>query len=276
MSGAAPSEDRQPVMDHVALASRHAWDQVIRYCYHLGAHWLGGPPMAELGGFYFCQAGLDGGAKLEFLEPLDLPGSDFVRRFLDRNGPGPHHFTFKVPHFDAALEAVGAAGYTVVGVDRTDPQWNEAFLHPKESHGVVIQLAWDGNPDDEWPPPPELPPARRDRPPTLRAVHHLVADLDAAVALFTGPLAMTEVERTEGPRGREAVVACGPWRLELAQPGDDGSRRHWLGTRPGRLHHLTLAIEEPAAVPDARPLGDGRYEIPPEANLGTRLILEAR
>ena len=221
-------------MDHVALASRHAWDQVIRYCYQLGGQWLGGPPMAELDAFYFCQVELDGGTKLEFLEPLDLPGSDFVRRFLDRNGPGPHHFTFKVPDFDAALEAVAGAGYGVVGVDRSDPDWNEAFLHPKESHGIVIQLAWDGNPDYEWPAPAELPPARRSRPPDLRAVHHLVADLDAAVALFTGPLAMAELERAEGPEGRRPSSPAdrGAWSWPARRRGGPALARRPAGPAP--------------------------------------------
>ena len=263
-------------MDHVALASRHAWDQAIRYCYHLGAQWLGGPPMAELGGFYFCQAGLDGGTKLEFLEPLDLPGSDFVRRFLDRNGPGPHHFTFKVPDFDAALAAVDIAGYAVVGVDRSDPTWNEAFLHPKESHGIVIQLAWDGNPGEEWPLPPSCPrpagPGHRSCGPSITWWPTSTPPSPCS----PGPWPWPRWSGPRGPEGPSAVVASGPWRLELARPCDDGPRRHWLGARPGRLHHLALAVDEPAAVPDARPLGDGRYEIPPEQNLGTRLILEAR
>lgn len=49
--------------------------------------------------------------------------------------------------------------------------------------------------------------------------------------------------------------------------------RHWLGTRPGRLLHLELGLDEPGTVPGAVPLGGGRYEVPPEHNLGTRLIL---
>lgn len=269
-----PSPD-QPRMDHLALASRHAWDQLVRYGYQLGGRWRGGPPMAELDGFYFCQVELEGGTKLELLEPLDSPGSDFIRRFLDRNGPGPHHFTFKVPDFDRALEAVREAGYDLIGVNRSDPDWHEAFLHPKQSHGIVIQLAFEAESDHQWPAIADLPPSRRSSMPVLVAVRHLVADLDAAVELFSGPLAMSEHTRGSNANGELAVVQSGPWNLELIQPRSP-EWRHWLGSRPGRLLHLELGVDEPGAVPDAVPLGEGCYEIPPEHNLGTRLVLRSR
>jgi len=85
------------MLDHLALASHQAWDNLIRYCYHLGARWTGGASEDEMTAFYFAQVEFAGGTKLEFLQPNPDPGSDFIRRFLHRNGPGPHHFTFKVP-----------------------------------------------------------------------------------------------------------------------------------------------------------------------------------
>ena len=265
--------------DHVALASRHAWDHIIRYCYQLGGTWIGGPGVDDGAPFYFGQVEFVGGTKLELLEPVEGAGSDFLRRFLDRNGPGPHHITFKVADFDQALEAVGAAGYDVVGIDRSDPDWQEAFLHPKQSHGIVIQLACPGpNPnapepdgagpaegqDGEehgWINETQLPPALRPQP-TLSLVEHLVADLEAAVKLFTGPLAMTELDRQTTAAGPEATLTDGPWRLKLVEPAE-GTARHWLGNRPGRLWALHLTLDEPATVPGAHPLGDGRYELPP-------------
>jgi methylmalonyl-CoA/ethylmalonyl-CoA epimerase len=277
-------------LDHVALASLHAWDNVIRYCYQLGGEWLGGPGIEDGGGFYFCQVGFEGGTKLELLEPTAGEGSDFLRRFLDRNGPGPHHFTFKVTDFDGAIHAVSAAGYDVVGVDRSEPQWHEAFLHPKQSHGMVIQLAYRGpDPDDGeqlaggvgraahdndngWPNDTHLPPPLRPVP-RLALVEHLVADLESAVKLFAGPLEMTVISRTQtAADGPEAVLVSGPWHLRLVQPSVP-EWQHWVGNRPGRLLRLGFEMVEPATVPGCRPLGDGSYELPPEANLGTRLLL---
>lgn len=259
-------------MDHVALASPHAWDQLTRYQHELGAGWLGGPSIDEANGFFFCQVELDRGTKLEFLEPLPGEGSDFLRRFLERNGSGPHHFTFKVPDFDAAVTAVEEAGYDVVGIDRSDPDWQEGFLHPKQSHGIVIQLAHHAGEDEGWSVQQGLPPTRRAAAPKLLAVDHLVADLNAAVSLFTGPLGMTEAERGENSDGSYTVVESGPWRLRLVSPTHEPWRQ-WLGARTGRLLRLDLALDEPGVVRGARPLGDGCYELDPEQNLGTRLRL---
>ncbi len=82
-----------------------------------------------------------GGMKVELLEPWDAEQHDFLERFVTRHGPGPHHLTFKVADLEATIERVRAAGYTPVGINLADPQWQEAFLQPKEAHGTVVQLA---------------------------------------------------------------------------------------------------------------------------------------
>ncbi|MCP3987499.1 MAG: hypothetical protein GY724_00355, partial [Actinomycetia bacterium] len=269
-------------MDHVALASRQAWDNMTRYCYQLGGEWLGGPDPGEVdgknNGFYFSQVGFEDGAKLELLEPIDDDGSEFIRRYLDRNGPGPHHITFKVSDFDHALDAVGAAGYDVVSVNRSDPDWHEAFLHPKQSHGIVIQLAYhrthddDGADETNWVNETQLPASLRSRLPVLAEVEHLVADLESATKLFAGPLEMEEHEQGSDSNGQYVVLTDGPWRLKLTRPANQ-SWQHWLGPRPGRLFQLHFELTEPGTVPGAEPLGAGLYQIAPEHNLGTRLLL---
>src|SRR5581483_9648265 len=67
--------------------------------------------------------------------------NDFLARFLDRHGDGPHHLTFKVDDLPAALERVEAAGITPVGVDMSSEIWREAFLQPRDAAGTVVQLA---------------------------------------------------------------------------------------------------------------------------------------
>jgi catechol 2,3-dioxygenase-like lactoylglutathione lyase family enzyme len=100
-----------------------------------------------------------------------------------------------------------------------------------------------------------------------------VADLESAVKLFAGPLGMEARERTSDPAGDHVVVVDGPWRLRLTEPSEP-SWQHWLGSRPGRLHHLRFELTEPGTVPGAEPAGSGRYRVPPERNLGTRLLLD--
>jgi methylmalonyl-CoA/ethylmalonyl-CoA epimerase len=266
-------------MDHLAVASHHAWDNLIRYGYDLGGKWLGGPDNDESSDagddFYFCQVEFEAGTKVEILEAIPGEGSDFIRRFLDRNGPGPHHYTFKVPDFHAALDQVRAAGYDVVGENSENPDWQEAFLHPKQSHGIVIQLAHQGGDNEGWIDATPLPPSGRSTLPRLDRCVHLVADLPAATALFGGALGMETAEQGTDDAGAYSELTSAGWRLRLVQPAD-AVLGHWLGDRAGRLHHVAFSVEEPATVPDARPLGDGLYEVPPERNLGLRLLLAAR
>ncbi len=109
------------------------------------------------GQFIWTVWGFDGGGRIEILEPFGRDG--FLHRFLSRRGPGIHHVTFKVPSLDVILERARAHGYTPVGRDDSDPYWKEAFLHPKESLGIVVQFAEahrrpPGTPSRPWSPPP--------------------------------------------------------------------------------------------------------------------------
>lgn len=264
-----PGSDR-PTMDHLALASRRAWDNLERYCHQLGGRWLGGPTDPEVDPFYFCQVEFKHGTKLEFIEPYPGPGSDFVRRFLDRNGPGPHHFTYKVTDIEAIMADARSAGYDIVNESLDDPDWKEAFLHPKQSHGIVIQFAQPGG-DAGWEDPPPLPPTDQGCNTTIDSVTHLVADLDGAVRLFTEVLGMDEVARNEDRSGRGATLRSGPWTLVLVTPGD-GRARHWLADRPGRLFQVEFSVDHLGPISDLVPGPDG-YEVPPDNNLGTRLLL---
>lgn len=271
-----------PVLDHLALAGRWAWANMIRYCYHLGARWMGGADIgdttdAEAGTgnaaeFYFAQAEFAHGTKLEFLQPIPGPGSEFLRRFLLRNGPGPHHFTFKVPDIHAAIEHAEHAGYQVVNARFDNPDWQEAFLHPKQSHGIVVQLAQPG-PGGGWDPAPPLPPGPQDRLPAIRLITHLVADLETATVLFSHLLAMNVIEEGIGKDGRFVELGQGPWRLRLVDPTDE-DLRHWLAGRPGRIHAVTVAVDHVDLVPDLHRADDGSRTVPPEINQGTRLFIE--
>lgn len=272
----------EPSLDHLALAGRWAWANMIRYCYHLGARWVGGAKVADPADgeavtgnateFYFAQAEFANGARLEFLQPIPGPGSEFLRRFLLRNGPGPHHFTFKVPDIHDAIHQAERTGYQVINARFDNPDWQEAFLHPKQSHGIVIQLAQPG-PGGGWDPASPLPPSPQDRLPAITLVTHLVADLKAATELFTRLLTMEVVEEGTSKDGRFVELGQGPWRLRLIDPAAD-ELRHWLADRPGRIHSVTIAVDHPDLVPDLHRADDGTRTIPPEINQGTRLFIQ--
>jgi catechol 2,3-dioxygenase-like lactoylglutathione lyase family enzyme len=78
---------------------------------------------------------------IELLEPWDAERNDFLARFVERRGDGPHHMTFKVHDLLDAVERVREWGVTPVKIDTSDPTWKEAFLMPAEAHGTVVQLA---------------------------------------------------------------------------------------------------------------------------------------
>jgi methylmalonyl-CoA/ethylmalonyl-CoA epimerase len=265
-----------PDLDHVALAveaQHELWPLLVG---EFGATWLGG---GESPGFNFAQVAFGNGVRVEVLEPARVGENDFLRRFLDRSGPGPHHLTFKVPDIQATLAALDAAGWPAVGVDLTDPRWQEAFLHPSIAHGIVVQVAQS---DEELPlddPPPGLPQPRPERPATLDRIVHLVADLERATRLFGDLLSGTpagEGGADAGDHHYREMTWPGSGRLRLVQPTAEGPLAAWLGDRPGRLHHLELALDDPERVPHALSRGDGTYEIAPANACGTRIILTLR
>ncbi len=260
-------------LDHVAVAAEQQTDLWPRYATDLGGQWVSGGGSS---GFAAAQVRYANGMRVEALMPNRVEENDFLRRFLDRNGPGPHHLTFKVKDIRAALAEAETSGYRPVAVNLSSPEWQEAFLHPKDAPGVVVQLAQAAG-DWQSPAPPEFPVRRREQPATLLYVAHAVASLDEGLRLFRGLLGGEVVAEGSEDGGRWTLLAWpGPGRVRLLQPGPGGGPvGAWLGERPGRVHHIAFALDDPAGVPDAKPGEDGTYEVPPEANLGTRLVLHA-
>ncbi len=140
-------------LDHVAVAVQRGAAATDFLVGRLGGRPHGAGPGA---GFRFWQYRYAGGGLLELLEP-DGPDGGFLHRFLARRGPGVHHVTFKVPEIRAAMQRAAEHGYEVVGFADYGP-WKEAFLHPKQAQGIVVQLAQAAGEEtlDEtrWPFPP--------------------------------------------------------------------------------------------------------------------------
>ncbi len=134
--------------DHLALAVADARAilpllELLGGTYRTGGH----HPTA---GFRWIQYDLPAGPKIEILSPLDAGDDEhFLNRFLRERGEGPHHVTFKVSDIAAAVSAMRALGYEVVGENLAPASWKEAFVHPRSSHGLLIQLAqWEDGGDD--------------------------------------------------------------------------------------------------------------------------------
>lgn len=138
-------------LDHVAIASWDASRQARLLVDVLGATFHDGGDQRS-GGFRWLQFTVGGGT-IEVIEPL-RPDT-FLTRFLDRRGEGLHHMTFFVPDLAEAIPDLEAAGYTPVDVDLRHDDWKEAFLHPRDTGGVLVQLA--ETTDVEGPSEPSIP-----------------------------------------------------------------------------------------------------------------------
>jgi methylmalonyl-CoA/ethylmalonyl-CoA epimerase len=121
--------------DHIAVGVHRIDDAVPFLVGELGGRAAGGGAARA---FLFRQW-IYGGGKLEVLEPAGA-ANGFMHRFLARRGPGVHHVTFEVPSLDAACRQAADLGFAVVERDESDPEWKEAFLHPKSSQSIVVQM----------------------------------------------------------------------------------------------------------------------------------------
>ena len=138
-------------LDHIAIGLPGA--EIAKPFFEdvLGGAPVGGHPGVPFG---FVQWEFAGGGRIEVIYPMGPPDG-FLHRFLERGGPRIHHVTFKVPSLDAISARAGSLGYTIVGSDRSDPHWQEAFLHPKQAQGIVVQIV-ESSPRPEggdWPVP---------------------------------------------------------------------------------------------------------------------------
>jgi methylmalonyl-CoA/ethylmalonyl-CoA epimerase len=215
------------ILDHLAIGTSTLADGWKLFGGVLGGTWAYGD---DSPGFWWGQLKFAAGPKIELLTPTGGPDAAFLDRFLAARGVGPHHFNFMVTDIEDTLARIKAFGIEPVGVNLADPAWKEAFLHPRDAHGIVIQVAQeDGTPTS--PPPRELPepgPAAR-----FDLIEHHVSDLDGAVRLFTEVLE-GQLELTGADTADTADLTWpGGKRIRLVR--EDGLP---LG---GALHHVRFS-----------------------------------
>ncbi len=133
--------------DHVAVMVPDVSAAAERWHDRLGGGWVLPRFVQQDAGFAGRQVRYRNGAKLEILEPIDDDG--FAARFLSRFGPRVHHLTLKLPDLLEAVGEVRGHGYDVVDVFTAGDVWHEAFLRPSQVGGLIVQIAWAANTDDE-------------------------------------------------------------------------------------------------------------------------------
>lgn len=125
-------------VDHVGIAVKDLAASVKWYEETLGLHSKGTEVVQEQQvtvAFLPC-----GDSELELLESASPEGP--IARFIEKNGEGIQHIAIRVDDIDAALAELKEKGVRLI--DQT-PRYGAggariAFLHPKATHGVLLEL----------------------------------------------------------------------------------------------------------------------------------------
>jgi methylmalonyl-CoA/ethylmalonyl-CoA epimerase len=80
-----------------------------------------------------------GDGNIELIEPK---GNDWLRRFLDKRGPGLHHVAIEVEGIEQALALLKSLGVPLIDeTPRSGARGHKvAFVHPKATGGVLVEL----------------------------------------------------------------------------------------------------------------------------------------
>lgn len=84
-----------------------------------------------------------GGNEMQLMCPNDP--SSVISHFLMKRGQGFHHLTFEVEDLDEAVRELEAKGVKVASRHRYEEElegssWKDAFIHPQDAFGVLVQL----------------------------------------------------------------------------------------------------------------------------------------
>ncbi|UCE66662.1 MAG: methylmalonyl-CoA epimerase [Candidatus Zixiibacteriota bacterium] len=81
--------------------------------------------------------------ELEFLKPLNDDSS--MARFLEKRGPGIHHFCLTVENIVEALEELKAKDIELIDQTPRPGAGGSliAFIHPRSAGGILIELKQD-------------------------------------------------------------------------------------------------------------------------------------
>ena len=79
-----------------------------------------------------------GDVLIELLQPIGSEG--VMAKFLEKRGEGFHHICYEVDDIKAEIEALKASGIEVLGEPKPGAEGMSAFLHPRGTHGVLVEL----------------------------------------------------------------------------------------------------------------------------------------
>lgn len=124
-------------IDHIGIAVRSIDEARKFYEDQLGAK-LVRTSVHHSGEFKLGIFDLDGFC-IELLEPIDPEG--FLARYIEKRGEGVHHITLQTPNLKQQVQRLENNGVRIVDKNFDSTQGGvDAFISPRSSHGVLIQL----------------------------------------------------------------------------------------------------------------------------------------
>lgn len=75
---------------------------------------------------------------IELLQPIGNEG--VMAKFLEKRGEGFHHVCYEVDDINTEIGLLQAAGMEVLGEPKPGAEGMSVFLHPRMTHGVLIEL----------------------------------------------------------------------------------------------------------------------------------------
>lgn len=79
-----------------------------------------------------------GNTLIELLQPIGNEG--VIAKFLEKRGEGFHHICYEVEDINAEISSLKAAGLEILGEPRPGAEGMSVFLHPRGTHGVLVEL----------------------------------------------------------------------------------------------------------------------------------------
>ena len=75
---------------------------------------------------------------IELLQPIGSEG--VMAKFLEKRGEGFHHICYEVDDINAEIASIKATGLEILGDPKPGAEGMSVFLHPKGTHGVLVEL----------------------------------------------------------------------------------------------------------------------------------------
>ena len=84
-----------------------------------------------------------GNAVIELLQPIGDEG--VMAKFLKKRGEGIHHICYEVEDINKEVASLRSKGIEVIGEPSPGAEGMSVFLHPRNTHGVLVEFVEKGD-----------------------------------------------------------------------------------------------------------------------------------